>query len=123
MNTATTITEGAAPTFATAADLLVGTRGTRRFEGREHAASISYFFVDNKPGEGADLHWHPYTETWVVISGTVRATIGGQEYMLHDGDTATVPPNTWHGFVNAGPGALQLIGIHASDTIIQTFAD
>lgn len=116
-------TSPAAPTVATAAELLIGTRGTRRFEGRDFGAGISYFFVDNQPGEGADLHWHPYPETWLVISGTARATIGGEEFVLSDGDTATVPPNTWHGFVNAGPGKLQLLGIHASDTIIQTFAD
>ncbi|MGX5697519.1 cupin domain-containing protein [Agromyces soli] len=111
------------PTFASAEQLLIGTRGTRRFEGREFGAGISYFFVDNLPGEGADLHWHPYPETWLVLDGVARATIDGEEYVLHGGDTATVPPNTWHGFVNAGTGRLKLIGIHASDTIIQTFAD
>lgn len=111
------------PTFASAEQLLIGTRGTRRFEGREFGAGISYFFVDNLPGEGADPHWHPYPETWLVLEGTARATIDGEEYVLHGGDTATVPPNAWHGFTNVGTGRLKLIGIHASDTIIQTFAD
>lgn len=106
--------------IVTAEELRIGTRGTRRFEGREHEAAVSYFFVDNQPGEGAERHWHPYHETWLVIEGTARATIGDEELELHDGDTATVPPNTWHGFVNAGPGKLRLIGIHASDTIVQT---
>lgn len=114
---------GPGPTFASAEQLLIGTRGTRRFEGRGFGAGISYFFVDNLPGEGADPHWHPYPETWLVLEGTARATIDGEEYVLHGGDTATVPPNTWHGFVNAGTDRLKLIGIHASDTIVQTFAD
>jgi mannose-6-phosphate isomerase-like protein (cupin superfamily) len=113
----------AAPTFASAEQLLVGTRGTRRFEGREFGAGISYFFVDALPGDGAGLHWHPYPETWLVLEGSARTTIGGEEHVLHGGDTATVPANTWHGFVNAGSGRLKLIGIHASDTIIQTFAE
>ena len=62
-----------------------------RFVGREHGAGISYFFVDNEPGEGPDLHWHPYTETWFVIEGEARITIGDQQLIATAGDTATVP--------------------------------
>ena len=106
-----------------AASLLIGTGRTRRFVGREHGAGISYFFVDNDPGEGPGLHWHPYAETWVVIEGTARITIGDHELVASTGDTSTVPPGVWHGFKNAGTGPLRMLCIHASAVIVQTWAE
>jgi mannose-6-phosphate isomerase-like protein (cupin superfamily) len=102
--------------------LRIGTGRTRRFVGREHGAGISYFFVDNDPGEGPGLHWHPYPETWVVLEGTARITIGDLVLVAGAGDTATVPAGVWHGFTNTGDGRLRVLCIHASDTIIQTWA-
>lgn len=118
-----TMTPPDEPQLITAASLIIGTGRTRRFIGREHGAGISYFFVDNEPGEGPDLHWHPYTETWVVIEGTARITIGDRQLVATAGDTATVPTGVWHGFKNAGDGRLQVLCIHASDVIVQTWAD
>jgi mannose-6-phosphate isomerase-like protein (cupin superfamily) len=118
-----TMTPPTEPQLITAESLVIGTGRTRRFIGREHGAGISYFFVDNEPGEGPDLHWHPYTETWFVIEGTARITIGDHQLMATAGDTATVPTGVWHGFKNAGEGRLRILCIHASDVIIQTWAD
>ena len=118
-----TMTPPAEPQLVTAASLVIGTGRTRRFVGREHDAGISYFFVDNEPGEGPDLHWHPYTETWYVIEGTARITIGDHQLIASAGDTATVPTGVWHGFKNAGEDRLRILCIHASDVIIQTWAD
>ncbi|MCD2443025.1 cupin domain-containing protein [Agromyces sp. SYSU K20354] len=118
-----TMTPPAEPELVTAVSLVIGTGRTRRFVGRDHGAGISYFYVDNEPGEGPDLHWHPYTETWVVIEGTARITIGDQQLVATAGDTATVPTGVWHGFKNAGDGRLRILCIHASDVIIQTWAD
>ena len=118
-----TMTPPTAPQLVTAASLVIGTGRTRRFVGREHGAGISYFFVDNEPGEGPDLHWHPYTETWFVIEGTARITIGDHQLTANAGVTATVPTGVWHGFKNAGEGRLRILCIHASDVIIQTWAD
>jgi mannose-6-phosphate isomerase-like protein (cupin superfamily) len=111
------------PVIVPAASLVIGTKGTRRFVGREHGAGISYFFVDAEPGDGPDLHWHPYTETWFVIEGVARITIGTETLEARAEDTATVPVGVWHGFKNAGEGRLRILCIHASDTIIQTWAD
>lgn len=118
-----TMTPPAEPQLVTAASLVIGTGRTRRFVGLEHGAGISYFFVDNEPGEGPDLHWHPYTETWFVIEGTARITIGDHQLIANAGDTETVPTGVWHGFKNAGEGRLKVLCIHASDVIIQTWAD
>ncbi|GAA1805387.1 cupin domain-containing protein [Agromyces neolithicus] len=118
-----TMTPPTEPQLVTAESLVIGTGRTRRFVGRDHGAGISYFYVDDEPGQGPDLHWHPYTETWFVIEGTARITIGDHQLVANAGDTATVPAGVWHGFKNAGTGRLRVLCIHASDVIIQTWAD
>ncbi|WP_350347706.1 cupin domain-containing protein [Agromyces sp. G08B096] len=118
-----TMTPPVVPEIIPAEALRIGTSTTRRFVGRDHGAGISYFFVDNEPGQGPDLHWHPYSETWVVIEGTARITIGDQLLTAGAGDTATVQAGVWHGFKNAGTGRLRVLCIHASDVIIQTWAE
>jgi mannose-6-phosphate isomerase-like protein (cupin superfamily) len=107
----------------TADALRVGTGKTRKFVGAEHDADISYFFVENQPGEGAALHWHPYSETWIVLEGEVQITRGGETLTAVAGDTVTVAPFVVHGFTNSGTGILRILCIHASATMIQTFVD
>ena len=111
------------PEVVSGADIRIGTGRSRRFVGAEHAADVSYFYVENQPGEGPGLHWHPYSETWVVLEGTARITIGEQTFVAVAGDTATGPAFVPHCFTNVGEGMLRIIGIHASPTIIQTFLD
>lgn len=112
-----------APTVVSGDSLRLGDGRTRRFVGREHGAGISYFSVDNEPGEGPGLHWHPYPETWVVIEGTPRFTVGDHTFEAREGDTATVPTGVWHRFTNVGTGRLRMLCIHASDVIVQTWAE
>ena len=49
-------------------------RGTLTFEGEPYGSQVSFFLVYNSPGEGPDLHTHPYSETWIVRSGRARMT-------------------------------------------------
>lgn len=111
------------PAVVAGIDTRIGAGRSRRFEGAAHGADVSYFYVENQPGEGPGLHWHPYTETWVVLDGAALFTVGDQSIMAGAGDTVTGPAHVPHRFVNAGDGILRLIGIHASATIIQTFLD
>ncbi|MFF2371370.1 cupin domain-containing protein [Agromyces sp. NPDC058110] len=104
-------------------ELRIGTGRTRRFVGVEHGSGVSYFHVDYEPGEGTDLHWHPYPETWVVLSGDATLTIGDRRVAATAGDTATVPTGVWHKFENTGTTRLEVLCIHASAVIIQTWAD
>lgn len=101
----------------------LGTGRSRRFVGREHGAGISYFYVDAAPGEGPDLHRHPYAETWVVLEGEATITIGDEQVVAASGDTATVGAGVWHAFKASGAARLRILCIHASDLIIQEFAD
>ncbi|WP_374975620.1 cupin domain-containing protein [Microbacterium trichothecenolyticum] len=113
----------AIPDIVHAADTRVGTGTLRRFIGAEHGAGVSYFFVDNEPGQGPDIHRHPYPETWVLLEGEARITVDGETLHAVAGDTATAPAGAWHGFKNCGSGRLRVLCIHASARIIQEWQD
>ncbi|MEV7632182.1 cupin domain-containing protein [Microbacterium sp. NPDC089318] len=110
----------AEPTIVEAERIRIGTGRTRRFEGVDHGAAISYFLVDNLPGEGARTHWHPYPETWVVLEGEATFVVAERRIVATVGDTVTGPAFVPHRFSNTGEGRMRLIGIHASAVVIQT---
>jgi len=93
--------------------------GTVTFEGESHGSGVSFFLVNNEPGEGPDLHRHPYSETWIVRSGKARITADGEDIEAGPGDIAVVGPETPHKFKNVGPDRLEIICIHSSPRIIQ----
>lgn len=92
---------------------------TLRFEGDRYGSGISYFLVDAEPGNGPDLHRHPYSETWVVLAGEVTFNVDGTQFTATEGETAVVPAGVWHGFKNTGASRLHIMCIHASPTMIQ----
>jgi len=100
-------------------ELRVAASRTLRFEGKDHGSGVSFFLVTNDPGQGPDVHRHPYSETWTVLEGEATIRIGGESVVAHAGDTAVVGPDTWHGFTNTGDGVLRIMCIHASPTMIQ----
>ncbi|MET0296990.1 MAG: cupin domain-containing protein [Microbacterium sp.] len=106
-----------------AADLRPFASKTMKFEGADHGSDISFFYVDNEPGQGPGLHRHPYTETWVVVEGEATIRIGDDTIVAHESDTAVVAPMVWHGFTNTGTGRLRIMCIHASPRIIQEFME
>jgi len=110
---------GTVPAVVRVADLRLPGSRTARFEGRAHGSGVSYFFVDNDPGQGPGLHRHPYSETWVVLDGEATITLGDTTVVAHPGDCAVVRPGVWHRFVNTGPGALRMVCIHASEVMVQ----
>lgn len=93
---------------------------TIRFEGSDHGAGISFFAVDNDPGQGPVLHVHPYPETWIVKSGQARIVAGDAVFDVGPGDIAVVPGGVPHKFTNTGPERLVIFCVHAAGTIVQT---
>jgi mannose-6-phosphate isomerase-like protein (cupin superfamily) len=93
--------------------------GTITFEGESFGSGVSFFHVNNQPGEGPDLHRHPYPETWILRSGQAVFTADGDEFDAGPGDIMVVGANTPHKFKNAGDERLEIICIHASPRIIQ----
>jgi mannose-6-phosphate isomerase-like protein (cupin superfamily) len=93
--------------------------GTLTFEGEAHGSGVSFFLVNNQPGEGPDLHRHPYSETWIVRGGRGRFTADGEDIEAGPGDILVVGPETPHKFKNVGTERLDVICIHASPRLIQ----
>ncbi|WP_196259464.1 cupin domain-containing protein [Pelagibacterium limicola] len=108
------------PHILRAADRQPGPSRTVKFEGAPFGANVSFFAVDADPGKGAPLHVHPYSEVWMVQSGTVRFRVGEETVMGTPGDIVVVEPNTPHGFINPGDAPLKMMCIHDADTIVQT---
>ncbi|UED30040.1 cupin domain-containing protein [Rhizobium ruizarguesonis] len=94
---------------------------TVRFEGRDYGGEISLFIVDKEPGQGPGLHVHPYSETWAVRKGEAEFIVGETTTRAFPGDIVVVAANVPHRFENVGMGRLEIVCIHASDTIVQEF--
>ena len=92
---------------------------TIRFEGEDYGTGVSFFAVDNEPGQGPDLHVHPYPETWIVQAGRARLVAGEEVLEIGRGDIAVVPGGVPHKFTNLGPDRLVIVCVHANGRIIQ----
>jgi len=79
--------------------------GTLTFEGEPYGSGVSFFLVNNEPGEGPDLHKHPYSETWIVRSGKVLFTADGEDIEAGPGDIAGRGPGDAAQVQEHGPGS------------------
>ena len=68
------------------------------FEGGPYDADVSFFIGDLEPGQGPAMHKHPYSETCIVQSGQVEATIDGQSVVAGPGDIIVIKAETPHRF-------------------------
>ena len=93
--------------------------GTVKFEGAPNGATVSFFHTKNAPGGGAQLHVHPYEETWLVIAGRVRFGVGDEEYETEAGHVVVAPANVPHKFTNIGDHELQMVCIHPAASMQQ----
>jgi mannose-6-phosphate isomerase-like protein (cupin superfamily) len=85
----------------------------RRFEGyRYGGVALSFFVIALPPGDGPDLHQHPYEEVFVVQEGLARFTVGDETCDVSGGHVVVAPANTPHKFINAGSGTLRTVNIH-----------
>ncbi|MPZ88263.1 MAG: cupin domain-containing protein [Nitriliruptorales bacterium] len=94
---------------------------TVQFEGAPFDAAVSFFLVDNEPGQGPDLHQHPYAEVFTIVSGRALITAGDEQIEAGREHIAVVGPDTPHGFRNLGPGRLEIVCIHANPKMITTW--
>ena len=95
---------------------------TLRFQGAEQGdgVALSFFFTQYPKGRGPDLHFHPYSEVFLVEAGEAHFTVGDEEVLVAGGNVVVVPPETVHGFKNHGDETLRVVGIHPSPSVLQT---
>ncbi|HEY4534871.1 MAG TPA: cupin domain-containing protein [Enteractinococcus sp.] len=101
---------------------------TGLFTGADHQADVSFFWVDETPGGGPAFHWHPYTETWVVLDGQVLIETQNkqreiEQFVATPGDIVTVMPETIHRFRARGQTNLHMLCIHPAPRIIEEFIE
>ncbi|MDT8903874.1 mannose-1-phosphate guanylyltransferase/mannose-6-phosphate isomerase [Anaeroselena agilis] len=64
------------------------------------------------PGQRLSLQLHHHrSEHWIVIGGTAKVTIGAQEQMVHENESAFVPVSTKHRLENPGKIPLEMIEV------------
>ena len=82
------------------------------FNGREHAAQISFFITNHRRGEGPDPHRHPYEETFVVQEGASEFTVDGETVEVKACTIVVVPAGAVHSFKAASDGVTRQVNIH-----------
>src|SRR6476619_5238804 len=73
-----------------------------------------------EPGQGPQLHKHPYVEVAFTLEGRATITVGDEQREVKAGGIVVIPANTSHRFVNSGTTILRQLDIHASPRFIQT---
>jgi mannose-6-phosphate isomerase-like protein (cupin superfamily) len=92
------------------------------FEGGARAGiDISIFVVHTPPGKFIEMHVHPYSETFVLLAGEGRWTVGEEVTELSPAALLVVPADTPHGLRNIGDVPLLVVSVHESGTLEQEF--
>ncbi len=60
------------------------------------------------------LHYHR-SEHWVVVSGTAKVTLGGEEKIVHEGESIFVPKSSVHKVENPGKVPLEMIEVQVGE--------
>lgn len=82
-------------------------------------ASTILAYGTDTPGEGPQLHVHPYDEIFVTVEGRARFYVGDSSIDAEAGDVVLGPKGIPHRFENLGPGRLQTIDIHQASQWLQ----
>jgi mannose-6-phosphate isomerase-like protein (cupin superfamily) len=92
------------------------------FEGQKRAGiDISIFVVHTPPGKFVEMHVHPYSETFLLLRGQGRWTVGDEAAEHSPEQLIVVPADTPHGFRNIGDVPLLVVSVHESGDLEQEF--
>jgi quercetin dioxygenase-like cupin family protein len=77
------------------------------------AELLTMFTVDYEPNGAAQVHDHPFEETYFFLNGEISAELEGQEYTVKAGDVVFAGVGAEHGFFNTSPGRVRWIETQA----------
>jgi quercetin dioxygenase-like cupin family protein len=77
------------------------------------AELLTMFTVDYEPNGPAQVHDHPFEETYFFLEGEIDAVLDGQEYRIRAGDVVFAGVGSTHGFFNTGAGRVRWIETQA----------
>jgi mannose-1-phosphate guanylyltransferase/mannose-6-phosphate isomerase len=65
-----------------------------------------------KPGGKLSMQMHHHrSEHWVVVHGTAKVTVGGEERLVHENQSVYIVATQWHRLENPGKTPLELIEV------------
>jgi quercetin dioxygenase-like cupin family protein len=77
------------------------------------AELLTMFTVDYEPNGAAQVHDHPFEETYFFLEGEIEAVLDGKEYTVRSGDVVFAGVGSTHGFFNTGSGRVRWIETQA----------
>jgi quercetin dioxygenase-like cupin family protein len=77
------------------------------------AELLTMFTVDYEPNGAAQVHDHPFEETYFFLEGEIEAVLDGREYTVRAGDVVFAGVGSTHGFFNTGRGRVRWIETQA----------
>jgi quercetin dioxygenase-like cupin family protein len=84
-----------------------------RISGEDTAGTFAVLETEAVRGHGSPMHLHRHDcETFVVLEGTLRIVVDGQEYEAGAGSAAVLPAARPHGFVVVSEAARYLTVHH-----------
>lgn len=88
--------------------------------GTEDSAAV-YFELE--PGTQLGAHTDSAEETWLILQGTVEATVGDERVRLSEGELAVVPRMVLHNVRNVGSETARVLGFFSDPNNVATFED
>jgi quercetin dioxygenase-like cupin family protein len=77
------------------------------------AELLTMFTVDYEPGGSAQVHDHPFEETYFFLDGEIEAELDGAVRTIRAGDVVFSSVGSTHGFFNNGSGRVRWIETQA----------
>ena len=77
------------------------------------AELLTMFTVDYEPGGAAQVHDHPFEETYFFLDGEIEAELDGEPYTIRAGDVVFAGVGSTHGFFNSGDERVRWIETQA----------
>ena len=74
---------------------------------------LTMFTVDYEPGGSAQVHDHPFEETYFFVDGEISAELDGRVHTARAGDVVFAGVGSTHGFFNTGSGRVRWIETQA----------
>ena len=71
------------------------------------------FTVDYEPNGSAQVHDHPFEETYFFLDGEIEAELDGRSHTIRAGDVLFAGVGSTHGFFNTGGGRVRWIETQA----------
>ncbi len=82
------------------------------FETLSVAPRFQVKLLNVKPGAKLSLQMHHHrSEHWVVVHGTAKVMIGGEEKLVRENESVYIVATQWHRLENPGKTALELIEV------------